>query len=150
MQWVVVPKVVVVVLLLLVRYSAATMGWWWCVLCGVVASVDDWCCDVVGGVCIVVCCVVMMYMGWSGSSGTGGGVLDVDIWAGVCFGNGDVVCGGCSVYVVVSEVRCGCGGGVVVFGLHSLLPSVSPAQLVLSIFPALSCFPSSTPSLWGL
>jgi hypothetical protein len=116
----------------------------------VVASVDGWCCDVVGGVCIVVCCVVVRYMGWSGSAGTGGGVLGVDIWAGVRFGSGDVVCGGCGVYVVVGEVRCGCGGGVVVFGHHSQLPSTSPAQLVLSIFPALSYFLSSTPFLWGL
>ena len=140
----------VVVVLLLVRNSAATVGWWWYALCGVVASVDDWWCCVVGGVCIVVGIVVVLYMVLSGESGTGGGVLDVDIWVGVCFGGGDVVGGGCSVYVAVGDVVGVCGGGVVVFGHHSQLSSRSPAPLVLSIYPVLSCFLSASPSLWGL
>jgi hypothetical protein len=76
-----------------------------------------------------------MHGGWSVGSGNGGGVLDIDILIGVGWGSGDFVFGGCSVQVVVSDVVCGCGGGVVVFGLHSQLPSVSPDLFGLSFFP---------------
>jgi hypothetical protein len=112
--------------------------------------VDDWCRNVVGGVCIVVCYVVVMHMVCTGDFGNGGVVLGVGIWVGVCFGGGDMVCGGGVVCVVVDEVVCGVGGGVVVFCLHSLLPSESPTRLGRSIFPAVSYFPSLIPSLWGL
>jgi hypothetical protein len=135
---------VVVLLLLLVRCSAATVEWWRSVSCGVVACVDDCWCGVVDGVCIVVCNVGVVHVG------IGGGGLDVGIWIGACWGSGGVVSGGGNVFVVVGEVVCGGGGGVVVFCLHFQLPSVSPNQFGLAFVPALSCFPSTNPSLLGL
>jgi hypothetical protein len=113
----------VVVLLLLLRSSAPAVGWWWCgSVRGMVASVDAFGCGVVGGVCIVECGVVVMHVGWSVYTDTGGGVLDVDIWVGVGFGGGGVVYGGCIVSIVLGGVVGGCGGVLVVFCHHSLLP----------------------------
>jgi hypothetical protein len=126
----VVGAVVLLLLLLLVRCSAATVEWWRSVSCGVVACVDDCWCGVVGGVCIVVYSVVVVH------AGIGGGVLDVGIWIGVCWGSGGVVFGGGSVFMVVGEVVCGGGGGVVVFCLHFRLPSVFPIKFGQAIFPA--------------
>ena len=114
------------------------------------ASEGDCGCGVVDVGCSVVDMVVGMYMVWSGGSGNGGGWMGVGIWAGVCFGGCDVGCGGGGVYVVMYGVVYGGRGGVVVFYLHSLLPSISPAQLMLSIFPAGSYFLVLTPYLWGL
>jgi hypothetical protein len=54
------------------------------------------------------------------------------------------------LYAVMCEVVCGGGVGVVVFYLHSLLSSISPAQPMLSIFPAGLNFLVLTPYLWGL
>jgi hypothetical protein len=115
-----------------------------------VASEGDCGCGVVDVGCSVVDMVVGMYMVWSGGSGNGGGWMGVGIWAGVCFGGGDVGCGGGGVYAVMCEVVCGGGVGVVVFYLHSLLSSRSPAQPMLSIFPAGLNFLVLTPYLWGL
>jgi hypothetical protein len=141
---------VVVLLLLLLRSSATAVGWWWgAIVRGMVASVDVVCCFVVGGVCIVECSVVVLHVGWSGDANTGGGVLDVDIWVCVGFGGGGVGFGGCIVSMVLGGVVGGFGGVVVVFCHRSLLPSKFPVLLGLRNFPALSCFPSSTPSLWG-
>jgi hypothetical protein len=148
---VVVLVVGVVVLLLLLRFSATAVGWWWCAsFRGMVASVDAFGCGVVGGACIVECGVVVMHMGWSVYIATGGGVLDVDIWVGVGFGGGGVVYGGCIVSIVLGGVVGSCGGVLVVFCHHSLLPLKFPAQLGLPVFLVLSCFLSSSPSLWGL
>jgi hypothetical protein len=122
---------VVVLLLLLVRCSAVVVEWWYASWCGGVAYVDDCWCGVVGGVCIVVCNVVVVH------AGIGGGVLDVGIWIGVCWGCGGVVIGGGNMFVVVGEVVvCGGGGGVVVFCLHFRLPSVFPIKFGRAFFPA--------------
>jgi hypothetical protein len=92
--------VVVVVLLLSVLSSTAPAWWWWCDgFGGVVASVGDWGCGVVGVVCSVVDIVVGLYMVWSGEFGNSGGGMGVGIWAGECFGVGDVGCGGDGGYV---------------------------------------------------
>jgi hypothetical protein len=114
-----------------------------------VASVDAVGFCVVGGVCYVECSVVVLHVGWSGDDNIGGGVLDVDIWVGVDFGISGVGCGGCILRMVLGGVVGGFGGVVVVFCHRSLLPSKFPVLLGLPNFPALSCFPSSTPSLWG-
>ena len=111
---------------------------------------DDCGCGVVDVVCCVVEIVVWLCMVWYDGFGSGGGGMGVGIWAGVCFGGGDVGCGGGGVYAVMCEVVCGGGVGVVVFYLHSLLSSRSPAQPMLSIFPAGSYFLVLTPYLWGL
>jgi hypothetical protein len=139
------------VLQLLVLLSSATpVGWWWCVVSGVVvAFVDGWCCDVSGVVCILVGIVVVWPKGCVVGVGVGGGVWDVDIWTGVGWGVGGMVCGG-RVYGVVYGVACdGGGGGVAVFCRHSQQPSIAPAQFILVTFPVVSYFLSSGPSLSG-
>jgi hypothetical protein len=126
---------VVVLLLLLFRSSALAAGWWYFVsVCGMVVSVDAFGCSVVDGVCNVDCGVVVMCVGRSVYAEIGGGVLGVDIWAGVGVGGGGVVYGGCSVWNGFGVVVGGFGGGVVVFGLHSLLPSGFPVQFGQTIF----------------
>jgi hypothetical protein len=141
----------VVVLLLLLRSSATAVGWWWgAIVRGMVASVDAVGCCVVGGVCIVECSVVVLHVGWAGDDTIGGGVLDVYIWVGVGFGGGGVGCGGGIVSMVLGGVVGGFGGVVEVFCHRSQLPSKFPVPLGLPNFPALSCFLSSAPSLWGL
>ncbi len=90
---------------------------------------DDCWCGVVGGVCIVVYNVVVVH------SDIGGGVLNVGIWIGVCWGSGGVVFGGDNMYVVVGGVVCGGGGGVVVFCLHFQQPSIFPTQVGLAFIP---------------
>ena len=127
---------VVVLLLLLFRSSALAAGWWYFVsVCGMVVSVDAFGCSVVDGVCNVDCGVVVVCVGRSVYAGIGGGVLGVDIWAGVVVGGGGVVYGGCSVFGGFGVVVGGFGCGVVVFGLHSLLPSGVPAQFGQMNFP---------------
>jgi hypothetical protein len=96
--------------------------------------VDDCGCGVVDVVCCVVETVVWLCMVWYGGFGSGGGGMGVGIWAGVCFGGCDVDCGGGGVYVEMRGVACGGGGCVVVFYLHSLRSSISPAPLRLTIF----------------
>ncbi len=95
---------------------------------------DCWGCNVVGVVCSVVGIVVGFCRVWLGGCRSGGGWMGVGIWAGVCFGGGDEGCGGRGGGVRMREVVCGGGGCVVVFYLHSLIPSISPAPLMLSNF----------------
>jgi hypothetical protein len=137
----VVPVVVVAMRLLSVLSSISPAWWWWCGSFGsVVVFVDDCGCGVVDVVCCVVEIVVWLCMVWYDGFGSGGGGMvwwdGVGIWVGVWFGGGDVDCGGDGVYVEMRDVACGGGGCVVVFYLHSLLSSISPAQPMLSIFPA--------------
>jgi hypothetical protein len=101
------------------------VAWWmWCVALWKLWSGCVWC-----GMTVLVVAVV----GWCGGMVWWDGV---GIWVGVWFGGGDVDCGGGGVYVEMRDVACGGGGCVVVFYLHSLLSSISPAQPMLSIFPA--------------